>query len=84
MAPKRRRAPKQQRRNLADPNDRLWTIDQAAAHYGYRRETILRYIREGLPLYGTVIDREELLAEVGRRTVRQKATRAKTRGMTGL
>ena len=43
-----------------------------------QRETILRYIRDGLPLYrGGLIDREELLPFVGERTAREKKTRAK-------
>jgi len=68
-------------RDLADPMDRWWTIDQAAEHLAVTRRTIERYVKEGLPLHfpamGGYLDRDELLPEVRRRAKRQRATRGK-------
>lgn len=68
-------------RDLNDPNDTWWTIDQAAEHFGIRRESILRYIREGMPVYGNgrnkLIRREDALKEFRRRRRNELATRAK-------
>lgn len=68
-------------RDLNDPMDRWWTIDQAAAHLEVKRRTIERYIHDGLPLHfpmlGGYLDRDELLAEVRRRSQRRKATLGK-------
>jgi predicted site-specific integrase-resolvase len=64
------------RRELGDPDDIWWTIDQAAEHLGYKRATIERYIREGLPRYfRKYVKRDELLAEHRRRAQREIATR---------
>lgn len=57
-----------------------WAVDRAALHLGLRRETIEKYIREGLRLYwrnGWVVHRPELLAEYGRRQASTRATRLK-------
>jgi predicted transcriptional regulator len=68
-------------RNLADPADTWWTIDEAAEHFSIRRESILRYIREGMPVYGKgrdkLIRRSDALAEYRRRRRNELATRAK-------
>lgn len=69
-------------RDLTDPNDRWWTIDQAAAHFGYRRETIEKYIREGLKLHFTrvspgYLDRDELMEHYRKRQAATRATRLK-------
>jgi AraC-like DNA-binding protein len=65
------------RRNIDDPNDEWWTVDEAAAHFGLRRETVLRYIREGLTLYrGGFLRRDQFLAEYRKRAQRRNATRA--------
>lgn len=68
-------------RNLSDPDDTWWTIDEAAAHFGIRRESILRYIREGMPVYGKgrnkLIRRADALTEFRRRRRNELATRAK-------
>lgn len=56
----------------------FWTLDQAASHFGYKRATILKYIREGLPTYfgGTTVKPSELIAEVQQRQQRERSTRA--------
>lgn len=68
-------------RDVTDPHDRWWTIDEAAEHLKVKRGTIQRYIRDGLKVYfpkrGDYLDRDELLAEVRARNERQKATRGK-------
>lgn len=68
-------------RDLTDPTDTWWTIDQAAEHFGIRRESILRYIRDGMPVYGKGrskrIRRADVLAEFRRRRRNELATRAK-------
>ena len=68
-------------RDLTDPMDRWWTIDQAAEHLEVKRATVEKYIREGLPLYfpllGGYVDRDELLADYRGRQERSRATRAK-------
>jgi excisionase family DNA binding protein len=68
-------------RDLSDPNDTWWTIDQAAEHFGIRRESILRYIREGMPAYGPrghkLIRRADVLAEYRRRKRSDLSRRAK-------
>lgn len=68
-------------RDLTDPNDRWWTIDQAAEHLGVTRRTIERYIHDGLPLHfklvGGYLDRDELLTEVRERAERRTATLGK-------
>lgn len=68
-------------RDLTNPGDTWWTIDQAAEHFGIRRESILRYIREGMPTYGKgknkLIRREDALAEFRRRRRNERATHAK-------
>lgn len=68
-------------RDLTDPNDRWWTIDQAAAHLGVTRRTVERYVQDGLPLHfqqiGGYLDRDELLAEVRKRAERRLATLGK-------
>lgn len=68
-------------RNLSDPDDTWWTIDEAAEHFGIRRESILRYIREGMPVYGRgrnkLIRRSDALTEFRRRRRNELETRAK-------
>jgi predicted site-specific integrase-resolvase len=68
-------------RDLADPMDRFWTIDQAAEHLKVKRATVEKYVREGLALHfprqGGYVDRDELLAEYRGRQQRSRATRAK-------
>jgi len=68
-------------RDLTDPLDRWWTVDQAAAHLKVKRATIEKYIREGLPLHfpkmGGYVDRDVLLAAYRERQQRTRATRAK-------
>ena len=64
-------------RDLTDPMDRWWTIDQAAEHLGVKRGTVQRYIREdGLVLYfpmqGGYLDRDELMPVVRSRMKRRK------------
>ena len=66
-------------RDLNDPMDRWWTIDQSAEHLRVARRTIERYVQGGLTLYfprqGGYLDRDELLAEYRRRHNGQKTTR---------
>ena len=68
-------------RDLSDPDDTWWTIDEAAEHFGMRRESILRYIREGMPVYGKgrnrLVHRADVLREFRRRRRNELATRAK-------
>ena len=68
-------------RDLTDPMDRWWTIDQAAEHLKVTRATVEKYVREGLPLHflqlGGYVDRDELLADYRGRQERSRATRAK-------
>lgn len=56
----------------------FWTIDQAALHFGYKRATILKYIREGLPTYheGLTVKPSELVLEVLQRRQRELKTRS--------
>ena len=68
---------KQETQSVLDGNV-WWTIEKAALHLGIHRKTIKRYIREGLPLRHGRLHREELLAEVRKRQMRQRATRAKS------
>ena len=56
-----------------------WSVDKAALHLGCTRTTILRYIREGLPLRHKLINREELLGDYQARQIRQTESRATRR-----
>jgi len=61
-------------------DDRVWwSVDKAALHLGCTRTTILRYIREGLPLRYDLINRDELLAEYRARLMRQTESRTTRR-----
>jgi hypothetical protein len=66
-------------RDLTDPMDRFWTVDQAVAHIGVTRSTVERYVREGLPLHfpmlGGYLDRDEFLAEYRARMERRSNSR---------
>jgi len=66
-------------RDLTDPMDRWWTIDQSAEHLGVTRRTIQIYIQDGLKVYfpkqGSYIDRDELLAEYRARAERKLSQR---------
>lgn len=65
-------------RDLTDPDDTWWTIDQTAEHFGVKRRTILDWIRQGdLRKYGKskLIRRSEALATFRARRKRQAATR---------
>jgi predicted site-specific integrase-resolvase len=68
-------------RDLTDPMDRWWTIDQSAEHLGVARRTIERYVQAGLTVYfpkqGGYIDRDELLTEVRKRQERRRSTLGK-------
>jgi predicted DNA-binding transcriptional regulator YafY len=68
-------------RDVKDPMDRFWTIEQAMAHLKVSRRTIERYVKGGLRIYfpaqGGYLDRDELLAEVRARLERQLQTRGK-------
>ena len=57
----------------------FWTLDQAALHFGVRRATIEKYIREGLPAYfeKLMVKPSEAIAERLRRKNAAEATRAK-------
>ena len=52
-----------------------WSVDKAALHLGCERSSILRYIREGLPVRHGLINRNELLAEFRARKMRQVESR---------
>jgi len=52
-----------------------WSVEKAALHLGCERSSILRYIREGLPIRHGLINRDELLTEFRARKERQKASR---------
>jgi hypothetical protein len=72
----------QRRRDLSDQNDTVWTIDQAAEHFGVTRGAILRWIREeNLTVYGTEkrLARADILAAFQTRRQRQLATRLQKR-----
>lgn len=68
-------------RDVTDPLDRFWTINQAAAHLGLARCTVERYVRDGLKVYfprqGGYLDRDEFLAAYRLRLARRKATLGK-------
>ena len=55
--------------------DVWWTPERAALHLGCPRSSILRYIREGLPVRHGLINRNELLAEFRARKMRQVESR---------
>jgi hypothetical protein len=64
-------------RDLNDPMDRWWTIDQTAEHFKVKRGAVQRWIREDeLTLYfpreGGYLDRDEVLKVVQARRRRQK------------
>lgn len=55
----------------------LWTLDQAALHFGLTRATVERYVREGLPKYfGAYVKPSEFVDEFVNRRNRQKGSRA--------
>jgi len=61
-------------------DDRVWwSVDKAALHLGCPRATILRYIREGLPIRAGLIHRDELLADFRNRKMRQQESLMKRR-----
>jgi hypothetical protein len=61
-------------------DDRVWwSVDKAALHLGCPRATILRYIREGLPIRAGLIHRDELLADFRARKIRQHESLMKRR-----
>lgn len=65
-------------RDLSDPDDTWWTIDQTAEHFGMKRRTILDWIRAGdLTTYGRqkLLRRAEALATFRKRRQKQRATR---------
>lgn len=70
-------------RDLSDPNDTWWTIDQAADHFQITRGAIRRWIREeGVTVYGgrmaaRMVRRADILAAFRARRQRQLATRRK-------
>jgi len=68
-------------RDLSDPMDRWWTIDQAAEHLGVTRRTVERYVQDGLTVYfpkqGGYVDRDEFLAVFRKRQERRRATLGK-------
>lgn len=70
-------------RDLTDPMDRFWTIDQAAEHFGVTRRTIERYVQDGLPVHfpeqGGYLDRDELLPMYRAKAKGDKATRFQKR-----
>jgi hypothetical protein len=77
---------KADRRDIFDPADIYWTIDQAAAHFGFRPATIRKYIREGLPVhFGTFVHREELFIhrQAHIKNLRQSQVRHANRDTTG-
>lgn len=68
-------------RNLSDPDDTWWTIDEAAEHFGLKRRTILDWIRAGdLTKYGKtkLLRRSEVLTTFRTRRKNQTATRFHT------
>lgn len=67
---------KQERQDVRRP---LWTIDEAALHFGITRATVEKYIREGLPVYfsGTFVKSKDVIAEYLRRRDAKRATLAK-------
>lgn len=69
--------PAHEPRDLRDPTDTWWTIDQAAAHFGVRRATILQWIRDGLPSHGKgkMLRRPEVLSAYQQRAKRQRESR---------
>ena len=60
-------------------DDVWWSVDKAALHLGCTRTTILRYIREGLPLRYDLINRDEFLADYRARCIRQTESRTTRR-----
>ncbi|WP_025158895.1 helix-turn-helix domain-containing protein [Leifsonia aquatica] len=65
-------------RNLADPNDTWWTIDQTADHFDIKRRTVMDWIRAGdLTVYGNtkLIRRTDALAVFRARRKQQRETR---------
>jgi hypothetical protein len=67
-------------RDLNDPMDRWWTIDQTAEHFGVKRGTVQRYIREDdltlhFPKQGGYLDRDDVLAAVRARNKRRRKSR---------
>jgi hypothetical protein len=65
---------KQEVQSVTD--DRVWwSVDKAALHLGCPKKTILRYIREGLPIRAGLIHRDELLADFRARKMRQIESR---------
>jgi DNA-binding transcriptional MerR regulator len=69
-------------RDLRDPDDRWWTVEQAAEHLEVKVKTIRAYIHDGLtvhfPRQGGYVDRDELLAEVRRRAERKRGNAKKS------
>ncbi|WP_120338115.1 hypothetical protein [Cryobacterium soli] len=68
------------RRDVTDPMDRFWTLDQSAQHLNVTRATVEKYVRQGLPLHfplmeGGFVDRDELLAVYRGGKKRARATR---------
>jgi hypothetical protein len=65
-------------RDLTNPDDTWWTIDQTAEHFGVKRRTILDWIRANdLHTYGKakLIRRTEALTTFRARRKKQNATR---------
>ena len=60
-------------------DDVWWSVDRAALHLGCPRATILRYVREGLPIRAGLINRDELLADFRARKMRQQESLMKRR-----
>jgi excisionase family DNA binding protein len=67
-------------RDANDPMDRWWTIDETAEHFGVKRGTVQRWIREDdlklyFPLQGGYIDRDEVKAVVRARIKRRRMSK---------
>ena len=56
-------------------DDVWWSVEKAALHLGCPKKTIMRYIREGLPIRAGLINRTELLADFRARKMRQNESR---------
>jgi len=72
--------PTHEPRDLRDPTDTWWTIDQAAEHFGVRRATILQWVRDGLKTHGKakLLHRPDVLTAYQERAKRQRETRFTT------
>lgn len=86
MTTQRRDCARSGARNLADQADTWWSIDQAAEHFGFKRRTILEWIRrEGLKTYGRakLLRRDDVLATFQEVRGRKRASRYSRGSMVG-